>query len=162
MSICKRLLVVTQLTICFFLCNTNILWGNSVAKIHTEFLTEYDFLRIPEIFSGKEFTGSRVIVRSSPVRSGLYFSIPLGKKSSAIRKGKRVELQLIDTTSLFSRNFSFSLPEVSYSQKDLFIGITGADWNQSAMKLVAWKVEIFDSSKEPLFSSQSALWGHSK
>ena len=162
MSTCKRLLAVTQLTICFCLFNTHILWGDSVKKIHTQFLTEYDFLRIPEIFTGKEFTGSRVIVRSSPVRRGLYFSIPLGKKSSAIRKGKRVELQLVDTTSLFSRNFSFSLPELSYSQKDLFIGITGADWNQAAMKLVAWKVEIFDSSKEPLFSSQSALWGHSK
>ena len=162
MSTCKRLLAVTQLTICFCLFNTHILWGDSVKKIHTQFLTEYDFLRIPEIFTGKEFTGSRVIVRSSPVRRGLYFSIPLGKKSSAIRKGKRVELQLVDTTSLFSRNFSFSLPDLSYSQKDLFIGITGADWNQAAMKLVAWKVEIFDSSKEPLFSSQSALWGHSK
>lgn len=162
MSTCKRLLAVTQLTICFCLFNTHILWGDSVKKIHTQFLTEYDFLRIPEIFTGKEFTGSRVIVRSSNVRRGLYFSIPLGKKSSAIRKGKRVELQLVDTTSLFSRNFSFSLPELSYSQKDLFIGITGADWNQAAMKLVAWKVEIFDSSKEPLFSSQSALWGHSK
>jgi hypothetical protein len=162
MSTCKRLLAVTQLTICFCLFNTHILWGDSVKKIHTQFLTEYDFLRIPEIFTGKEFTGSRVIVRSSTVRRGLYFSIPLGKKSSAIRKGKRVELQLVDTTSLFSRNFSFSLPELSYSQKDLFIGITGADWNQAAMKLVAWKVEIFDSSKEPLFSSQSALWGHSK
>lgn len=162
MSTCKRLLAVTQLTICFCLFNTHILWGDSVKKIHTQFLTEYDFLRIPEIFTGKEFTGSRVIVRSSPVRRGLYFSIPLGKKSSNIRKGKRVELQLIDTTSLLSRNFSFSLPEVSYSKKDLFIGITGTDWNQSAMNLVAWKVEIFDFSKEPLFSSQSALWGHSK
>ena len=162
MSTCKRLLAVTQLTICFCLFNTHILWGDSVKKIHTQFLTEYDFLRIPEIFTGKEFTGSRVIVRSSTFRRGLYFSIPLEKKSSAIRKGKRVELQLVDTTSLFSRNFSFSLPELSYSQKDLFIGITGADWNQAAMKLVAWKVEIFDSSKEPLFSSQSALWGHSK
>ena len=162
MSTCKRLLAVTQLTICFCLFNTHILWGDSVKKIHTQFLTEYDFLRIPEIFTGKEFTGSRVIVRSSTFRRGLYFSIPLGKKSSAIRKGKRVELQLVDTTSLFSRNFSFSLPELSYSQKDLFIGITGADWNQAAMKLVAWKFEIFDSSKEPLFSSQSALWGHSK
>ncbi len=162
MNICKQLLPVTQLTICLFLCNTNFLWGNSVKKIHTEYFTEYDFLRIPEFFSGKEFTGSRVIVRSSPVRRGLYFSITLGKKSSHIRKGKRVELQLIDTTSLFSRDFSFSLPEISHNQKDLFIGITGADWNQSAMNLVAWKVEIFDSSKEPLFSSQSALWGHSK
>jgi hypothetical protein len=162
MSTCKRLLAVTQLTICFCLFNTHILWGDSVKKIHTQFLTEYDFLRIPEFFTGKEFTGNRVIVRSSTVRRGLYFSIPLGKKSSAIRKGKRVELQLIDTTSLFSRNFSFSLPELSYSRKDLFIGITGADWNQAAMKLVAWKVEIFDSSKESLFSSQSALWGHSK
>ena len=75
MSTCKRLLAVTQLTICFCLFNTHILWGDSVKKIHTQFLTEYDFLRIPEIFTGKEFTGSRVIVRSSPVRRGLYFSI---------------------------------------------------------------------------------------
>jgi hypothetical protein len=162
MSTCKRLLAVTQLTICFCLYNANILRGDGVTKIQTQFLTEYDFLRIPEIFTGKEFTGSRVIVRSSPARKGLYFSIPLGKKSANIRKGKRVEVQLIDTTSLLSRNFSFSLPEFSYTKKDLFIGITGSDWNQSAMKLVAWKVEIFNFSKEPLISRQSALWGHSK
>ena len=121
MSTCKRLLAVTQLTICFCLYNANILRGDGVTKIQTQFLTEYDFLRIPRFFTGKEFTGSRVIVRSSPARKGLYFSIPLGKKSASIRKGKRVELQLIDTTSLLSRNFSFSLPEFFLTPRKIYL-----------------------------------------
>ena len=153
--------VILFATSSFWCCHITLLANDSVS-IRARHHSEHAFSRIPEFFRGKEYSGDQLIVRSSSAREGLYFTIPLGKKNCSLRNAKSVELKIIDSTNPQPRVLDYSISEVLPQKRILLVGVTGQDWNQSAMKLVAWKVEIFDSSKEPLFSSQSALWGHSK
>jgi hypothetical protein len=46
-----------------------------------EFFTVKDFKRIPEFFTGREFSGWKVYCRSNPqVRDGFYFVVKVGGK----------------------------------------------------------------------------------
>ena len=143
-----------------FWCCTITLLANDSVSIRARYLPEHAFSRIPEFFTGKEYSGNQLIVRSSPAREGLYFTIPLGKKNCFLRNAKSVELQIIDSTNPEPRVIDYSISEVLPQKELLLVGITGQDWNQSTMDLVAWRVLILDSAKEKIFTSKSTLWSH--
>ena len=151
--------VILLATSSFWCCHITLLANDSVC-IRARHYSEHAFSRIPEFFRGKEYSGDQLIVRSSSTREGLYFTIPLGKKNCSLRNAKSVELQIIDSTNPQPRVLDYSIFEVLPQKKILLVGVTGQDWNQSTMDLVAWKVIIFGAAQKQIFSSQSTLWAH--
>ena len=162
MGKCKWLPCVTLLVTLSLWCRSSLVLANDSPTIHAKYFPEEAFSRIPEFFSGKEYTGDRLILRTDQPRKGLYFSIPLGKKNSHRRNAKSIELQLIESTHPQPRILSFPVTEISAEKKTLLLGVTGKDWNELTMKLVAWKVVMLTADGSPLFTSQSALWAHQK
>ena len=162
MFTCKRLLPVILLTLLIFECNRCVLIADSSVRVRVQYHPEEDFLRLPEFFTGKEFTGDKVIVRSKEQREGIYFYVPLNKSKSSSSKANSIKLDLIDSTSPFPRSFELSVPEEVSKKKTLLIGVTGEDWKEKSLDLVAWKIVLMDKEKKPVFSSQSFLWDHKK
>ena len=162
MFTCKRLLPVILLTLFIFECNLCVLIADSSVRVRVQYHPQEDFLRLPEFFTGKEFTGNKVIIRSKEERTGLYFYIPLDKSKSSLSNAKSMKLDLIDSTSPFARTFELSVPEQVSKKKTLLIGVTGEDWEEKSMDLVAWKIVLMDKAKKPVFTSQSFLWDHKK
>ena len=63
-----------------FWCGHFALFANDSVTIRVQHYPENAFLRIQEFFSGNEYSGDKLIIRTNSDREGLYFSIPLGKK----------------------------------------------------------------------------------
>ncbi len=156
----KWILGVVLFALPTFWCGHFALFANDSVTIRVQHYPENAFLRIPEFFSGNEYSGDKLIIRTNSDREGLYFSIPLGKKNSLIRNAKSIELQFIESTNPIPRISTYYISEISAEKESLLLGVTGKDWNQSTMKLVAWKVLILDSANKQIFTSQSTLWGH--
>ena len=156
----KWILGVILFALPSFWCSHFVLFASDSPSIRVQHFSEDAFLRIPEFFSGKEYSGDKLILRTNSDREGLYFSIPLGKKNSRLRNAKSIELQFIESTNPLPRISTYSISEISAENGSLLLGVTGKDWNQSTMKLIAWKVLILDPEKKPIFTSQSTLWAH--
>ena len=95
----KWILGVVLFALATFWCGHFALFANDSVTIRVQHYPENAFLRIPEFFSGNEYSGDKLIIRTNSEREGLYFSIPLGKKNSLIRNGKSIELQFIESTN---------------------------------------------------------------
>tara|TARA_B100001093_G_C26713480_1_gene964554 strand:- start:95 stop:589 length:495 start_codon:yes stop_codon:yes gene_type:complete len=136
--------------------------GNSLLNVRAEYHVESDFLRIREFFSGKEYTADSLILRTSAERKGLYFHLPLCAARISFLKGKTIKLEVIDSTDPQSRTFHFVIPKELKGQKKVLLGLTGKDWNETEMNLVAWRIIMLGSQKENLLVNQSSLWAHQK
>ena len=156
----RRLLTVILLTTFIIECNNLTLFGVDSRMIRTRHHSEDDFTRIREVFTGDEYTGNKLILRSTAKREGLYFYIPLGPKKDSLQNAQIVELNIIDSKNPSPRTFQFSMPPGFKKKKSLLLGITGKDWNENVMDLIAWKVVISDSLKKNILVSQSFLWSH--
>lgn len=121
-----------------------------------------DFLRIPELFTGKEYSGKYIILRSSEFRNGLYFYLPFTADYLSNIGGSTIELALIDSSLPKARAFNFSIPDNFSGQKKVLLGLTGKDWDDNKIRLVAWKIEVLGLEKESLHINQSSLWSHKK
>ena len=160
MSKSRRLLPVILLTSFIIGCNNLILLGVDASMIRIRHHSEDDFTRIREFFTGDEFTGNKLILRSTDKRKGLYLYIPIESKNDSLQNAQIVEISIIDSRNPFPRKFQFAMPPNFKKKKSLLLGITGKDWNEKVMDLIAWKVVITDSLKKNLLVSQSFLWSH--
>lgn len=136
--------------------------NNTLLNVRVKHHVENDFLRIREFFSGKEYTADSLILRTSAERKGLYFHLPLSAARISHLKGKTIELEVIDSTEPQSRSFHFVIPKELKRQKKVLLGLTGKDWNETEMNLVAWRIIILGSQRENLLVNQSSLWAHQK
>ena len=51
-----------------------------IKRVSTRYYLTDQLTRIPEYFTGKEYTGNRIFCRSNLEREGLYFSFPLNQE----------------------------------------------------------------------------------
>ena len=154
------MLPVILLTSFIIGCSNLILLGVDTRMIRIRHHSEDDFARIREFFTGDEFTGNKLILRSTDKRKGLYLYIPLEPENDSLQNAQIVELSIIDSRNPSPRTFQFAMPADFKKKKSLLLGITGKDWNEKVMDLIAWKVVITDSLKKNLLVSQSFLWSH--
>jgi hypothetical protein len=140
-----------------------VLLGNESdsLKVQVKYCSNDDFLRISEYFSGKEYTGNNLVLRSSPNdRSGLYFYLPVILDRISTQKGNKIKLDVIDSTDPQSRSFYFTIPNDLKGKKRVLLGLTGKDWGESNMRLVAWKIQITGLEEKSIFVEKSSLWSH--
>lgn len=140
-----------------------VLLGNESdsLKVQVKYCSNEDFLRIAEYFSGKEYTGNNLVLRSSPDdRSGLYFYLPVILDRTSTQKGNTIKLDVIDSTDPQSRSYVFTIPNDLKGKQKILLGLTAKDWGGSNMRLVAWKIQITGSEEKSIFVEKSSLWSH--
>ncbi len=150
---------------CVLLISVILFCGTSLAStelkdVQFRYYTSEQLTRLPEYFTGKEFTGSRMFCRSSKDRTGLYFSFPLDKEFLTLPTDSIINLSIIRSSRKSIEEFIFKLPDERRGKKDLFLGLTGKDWPSDDARPIAWKIEILNSSKVLLFWKKSFLWDH--
>lgn len=128
--------------------------------VRTKYHSSENFSRIPEYFSGKEYTGSNLILRSSEDRTGIYFYLPTKFVNGSAQLGNVINLQVVDSTGPQFRSFDFIIPSNLNAKKQILLGLTGKDWKDSHMRLVAWKIEVTGPDQKIVFAEKSSLWSH--
>lgn len=130
-----------------------------IEEIKPRYMEEEQFKRISEYLSGKEHTGDRVIIRSTPeVRDGYYFTLILDEKVRKLPKGTIIVGEFFTPGSVEKQTHEFVVPNKRPKTKEIFVGLTGEDWPQRGGTPAAWRFTIKDPNGAVLGEEQSYLW----
>ena len=133
-----------------------------IRSVSEAYWTSRDFARIPEYFTGKEYQGNQVVVRTKNARAGLYFVLELNQALATLPKSCDVFIEVVRSDGPHAKLYKLSIPDETKGRREVLLGITGEDWNSRKIKPVAWRIKIKDVSGNVIASKQSFLWGHGK
>lgn len=131
-----------------------------LSNVSIRFYQSEELTRIPEYFSGKEFTGSRIFSRTRDDKKGLYFSFPIHPKITNASVHLKAYISVIRSGRSEPVEYEFAIPEDRRGKKEMFLGITGQDWPLQKYKVLAWRIELKNGQDELLFHKKSFLWDH--
>lgn len=130
-----------------------------IKEIKPRYIPEENFKRISEYWSGSENKGRRVILRSDPeARDGYYFTLVLDEKVRDLPRGSVITGEFYTPVSKDLQTHEFPLPNKLPKTKEIFVGLTGADWPESDAVPGAWRFTIRNASGEVLARKKSYLW----
>jgi len=128
----------------------------TIVRVHHEWRDAASFKRIAEYFDGEEHNGGEALRRSHPEeRSGYYFFVRI-KNPGAVRPAKAA-LQVVRSTSAQAVSYEFPV-ELRAGDTVFNIGLTGADWPDSKLHPVAWKLDFLADDGHILATATSYLW----
>lgn len=131
----------------------------SIQEIKPRYIPEENFMRIGEYLSGAENRGKRVILRSDPdVRDGFYFTLILDEKLHNLPRGSVISGEFYTPASKEVQTYDFPLPNNLPKTKEVFVGLTGADWPEPDGVPGAWRFTINDANGKQLAQKKSYLW----
>ena len=144
----------------FLLFISGSLWaGLNLEVRNTTFLHTNDFRRLPELFTGVEYTGNKIFVRSTPeVRSGYYFIVIVKGEIIDIAQKYHWEISWVSSSNpeLICKHFPQN--NADFFGKEIFIGLTGNDWPGESVYPLAWRIRLLDEQSSTLAESKSFLW----
>ncbi len=130
-----------------------------IESITPRYMEAQQFIRVSEYWSGTEQTGSRLILRSDPqVRDGFYFVLRLDEKVKKLPRGTRILAEVFTPASPEAQTFTFTLPAKRPRTKEIFVGLTGTDWNFPEAVPGAWRFTLENANGDLLAREQSYLW----
>ncbi len=130
-----------------------------IKTVNHQFLAADSFQRLSEFFTGKENRGRRLIVRTQEgARAGQYFILTLNQNVRALPKNARLKLEIITSESTQEKEFLLPLPSSIPRTREIFAGITGSDWPQNEIKILAWRLTVQDDQGKFIADKESFLW----
>jgi hypothetical protein len=130
-----------------------------IEEILPRYIPAENFKRISEYWTGAENKGNRVILRSDPaVREGFYFTLVLDRKVRELPRGSVITGEFYTPVAKEVQTYEFALPNKLPKTKEVFVGLTGADWPGSGGMPGAWRFTLEDPNGEVLTQKQSYLW----
>ena len=121
------------------------------------FIPSSEFSRIPEFFTGEEYVGTKIYARSDPKeRSGFYFVVKV-KGDSHLPEQSYWSLDWVSSSSPEVQSRKIPIKNKNIFGKELFIGLTGKDWPDQSIKLLAWRLRLMGDDKS-LTERHSFLW----
>jgi hypothetical protein len=130
-----------------------------IVEIKPRYIEIEDFKRVSEYLTGKEDQGNRVILRTdAKQRAGYYFTLILDQKLRNLPAGTVIFGEFYTPKSADAQEHAFELPAKLPKTKEVFVGLTGADWPVKDAVPSAWRFTIKDANGEVLGTEQSYLW----
>jgi hypothetical protein len=91
-----------------------------LSNVSIRFYQSEELTRIPEYFSGKEFTGSRIFSRTRDDKEGLYFSFPINPKITNASVHLKAYISVIRSGRSEPVEYEFAIPEDRREKKKCF------------------------------------------
>jgi len=130
-----------------------------IKEIKPRYIPEDNFKRISEYWDGAENKGDRIIIRSDPeARDGYYFTLVLDERVRELPGGSVITGEFYTPVSTDLQTHDFPLPNKLPKTREVFVGLTGADWPEADAVPGAWRFTIKDANGEVLARKQSYLW----
>jgi hypothetical protein len=148
------------LLFCLSLFCSSVLFGKELTRVSLRYFNAQELTRIPEYFSGKEYTGEIVYCRTNQEREGLYFSFSLNHYFRTLLTENDIILSVIRNGRTEIERFTFSLPVIEEGKREIFLGLTGKDWSSNKVRPIAWQIELKNSNENLFLLKKSFLWSH--
>ena len=134
-------------------------WAAEARCVSVRYLEKQAFLRISEYFDGKENTGSRLICRSKPdARAGLYIVLSLKESTRKLPPDLTARWQVISPQAPEPVEYRIAVPNERPRGKDMYVGLTGADWPDPKARPVAWRFTLETAAGKVVLEQKSFLW----
>lgn len=131
----------------------------TIEEIKPRLIEEQQFMRVSEYMTGKEYTGDRLILRTTPeARTGYYFTIVLDESTRRLPAGTVIVGEFYTQKSLDLQEYTFTLPAKRPKTKEIFVGLTGEQWPEGTTTPAAWRFTIKDANGAVLATDKSYLW----
>lgn len=156
----RGILIVPSFLIYLWITFAPDLFGELKLDVRSkDFFSEHDFKRIPEFLTGHEFSGSKVYCRTKPSdREGFYFVVKVRGNIPKLEKGSHWLVNWVTSLDPATQEVKVPVSNQNLVGKEIFIGITGADWLDSSIKPLAWSLCLVDTKKQNIARAQSFLW----
>ena len=114
------------------------------------------FTRLSEYFGGSPDAANRDALRTHPeARAGYYWLIRTVSATDLAGCSFQLRLQRDGQPDSTVHTFPYNLTAGSHAVN---LGLTGADWPDSAERPLAWQLSLIAPNGTPLVSEQSFLW----
>ncbi len=131
----------------------------TIQEIKPRYIPAENFKRIREYWTGAENLGNRVVLRSDPsVRDGFYFTLVLDENVRDLPRGTVINGEFYTPVSPEPQVHEFTLPNRLPKTREVFVGLTGADWPEPGGMPGAWRFTIKDANGNVMAQKQSYLW----
>lgn len=128
-----------------------------IVRVIPSYRPDTSFQRLAEFFTGREYTGGTVILRTQPAQRGGYYFLVRVKGLPGAEAASEAVLELIAPTSPEKQVHRFPV-RLREGGQVLLLGLTGADWHDPTAHPVAWRIAFIDSSGNLLAQEKSFLW----
>lgn len=153
------IIVLPTILICLSFINPFCFGELKLEVRNQEFFTVYDFKRIPEYFTRREYTGGKVYCRSKPKsRDGFYFVVKVGGAKQELPIRSQWILDWVTSADPVSKTQKVPITDLKLFGKEVFVGLTGEHWPDRSLKPLAWRLRLCDGQGSTLASNQSFLW----
>lgn len=130
-----------------------------ILEIKPRYIEAQAFKRITEYMTGAEHKGRRVILRTDAAqRDGFYFTLVLNQDVRKLPQGTVIEGEFYTPHSKDAQTHTFELPAQRPRTREIFVGLTGANWPEENAVPAAWRFTIKDANGAVLETKQSYLW----
>lgn len=132
--------------------------SSGIRQMEYEYLEDVGFRRIWEYFTGREYAGGDIILRSNPeCRSGLYFVFEVDGECLGGRECAYVELRYRKLGDMEMHVEGQVVNAFGRGWQRVLYGLTGVGENQVVP--IAWSIRVLSEARdETLASAGSYLW----
>ena len=150
---------LTVLLLIFFL-SAIAAQAASILQVYPQYIEKKAFQRIRSYFTGEEYVGRRIITRTEPdFYEGYYFVLRLVEEVRELPPGSQVQLAIIVPEKAKPLVYRLPIPDRQDSNTcEIYVGITGDDWNLNEASILAWKVALISPEQRVLSKQESFLW----
>ena len=143
----------------FHLAASSAIYALEFRHVAYRYVEAKSFKRISEYFTGRENPGNRLLCRSRPAdREGLYFILSLDEHSRKLPQGSQFVVEFIRPDDPETQTIRIPVPEKRPRGKEIYLGLTGDDWQDKTARPVAWRLRLVDASGEVIAERKSFLW----
>jgi len=129
------------------------------SRVRSEYRIDASFKRIFEFFTGKEYVGKQLVLRTQPDnRNGFYFSFRIESDGKTTLPEGSVALFVYSPGTYEPTEYVFDFEAQPRRKAEVIIGLTGTDWMNPETRPVAWRLEFRDATGQPIGFKESFLW----
>lgn len=128
----------------------------TITRVFTGWRDAASFKRVSEYFTGRENTGSQIVIRTDPAeRAGYYFLIRTHQEAATAAK---VRLTYFVPGEAEPKVVTFPV-QLPGRTSAINLGLTGSTWPDAKASAVAWKIEFLAADETTVLATEkSYLW----
>lgn len=134
-----------------------------ISEVKLRSMSAEDFTRISDYLQPEKTAADRLILCSQPGElAGDYFILICNQRLNQLPTGTQLCAKIRRGHGSELLEFERSLGPIPRPQsREIYVGITGSDWQQDQAAPTAWEFSLKDSSGSTLCRYQSFLWSTS-
>ena len=122
------------------------------------YFSDRDFKRIPEFFTAKNMQVGKYIAGPPKAKDRVLFVVKVTGSSNDISQNVLWKVDFVTSVNPAPQTIKIPIDNPKIFGKEVFIGLTGNDWPDQSVQLLAWRLCLLNTEGSIIAKKQSFLW----